>query len=122
MTDFDLSKITMPFGTLRGKIRRALKAHFAAGGEIEAQLTNVVWYLAPDPEWAAHRVYRAKPLQPAPLNHAGCDTPAVIFAAVREWQEARVALMKPMPREDVFSTHDLMQAAIEKLEAVRVPE
>jgi len=26
--------------------------------------------------------------QPAPLNHAGCDTPDAIFAAVKEWQEA----------------------------------
>jgi len=144
----DLTKIKAPLGLLGKKTSKALRAH---SGPIEVWDCEKGWEIVTAPIWLMDCVYRVKPTNlgvapsgdgcsddtdavrsilddpltgrayASPLNHAGCDTPAAIFAAVKEWQESRVALMKPMPREEVFSTHDLMQAAIEKLEALRLP-
>jgi len=59
MPDFDPTKITMPFGTLRRKISNALRAHDDAGGEIEVW-TGAAW-IAASPAWEPTHVYRVKP-------------------------------------------------------------
>jgi len=105
MTDFDLTKITMQFGTLRRKIRTALQAHFDAGGEIEVLSRDGIWVKITAPSWIETRVYRAKPTAMITGNiglsdeyraifvgvqeRAQAETqPHPIFAAVKEWQEA----------------------------------
>jgi len=59
MPEFDLTKITMPFGTLRRKIRNALQAHDDAGGKIDVW-TGAAW-IAASPAWEPTHVYRVKP-------------------------------------------------------------
>lgn len=120
----DLTKIKTPFGLLKQikpKIAKALEDH---GGPYEIFTAN---------RWAAagqvkdiHPSYviRVKPVENKSLEELseqlGVRPP--IFAAVKEWQDARMAMMKTMEKSDVFAAHDRMQASIEALEAIKVPE
>jgi len=143
----DLTKIKAPLGLLGKKTRKALRAHHEADETI--QCYSVFGWMDCEPDWTEYHVYRAKPtaldLTPSgdgcaddtdavrsildepltgrayasPLNHAGCDTPAAIFAAVKEWQEA----LATSEGQRVGSARGLIYtAAIKALRSLKVPE
>jgi len=82
MPDFDLSTITMPFGTIRRKIRKALQAHDDAGGEIEVW-TGAAW-IAASPAWEPTHVYRVKPQKFRAIDQKDRDTCAPISDRFRD--------------------------------------
>ena len=53
----DLTQITMPFGTLRGKIRKAMLAH---GGPYQIYMGKDKWFDS-DKIYAHHDIFRVKP-------------------------------------------------------------
>lgn len=106
----DLTKIKTPFGLLGKKTRKALRAH---GGPYEFY-SGGKWRSGENPTWHETYAYRVKPADPiavlsdmqesvfkSVLGYAAIServsaassiaaAPA-IFAAVKEWQEAREA-------------------------------
>ena len=134
MPDFDITAITMPFGTLRRKIRKALLKHHVLGGEIECLCADGLWYVRQCPQWDDAVVYRAKPTEPIISNivlsaeHRGVfvgvqaraqaeTQPHPIFAAVKEWHEA-VEMLKHNP----LANMDRYHRAMVDLAAIKVPE
>ena len=92
----DLTKIKTPFGLLGKKTRKALRAHFEAGGEIKIYLEDGGWTDCLNPFNSGELAYRAKPPSygkwfdaHAELAKIEAAKPHPIFAAVKEWQEAR---------------------------------
>ncbi len=121
----DLTKIKTPFGLLKPKVRNAMHEHHDAGGTI--QCYSVHGWMDCEPDWTEYHVYRVKPAENktvAALREEfkttsaryvcmPADTP--IFAAVKEWQEARANMGKD------GGSIDRWQAALNALAAIKVP-
>ena len=118
----DLTKIKTPFGLLKPKVRNAMHEHHDAGGTI--QCYSVHGWMDCEPDWTEYHVYRVKPSDPIRPEHikvsggaftfAG-DQPHPIFAAVKEWQDARKGAGLGT------KGHERIRIAAEALAAIKVP-
>lgn len=125
----DLTKIKTPFGLLKPKVRSAMHEHHDAGGTI--QCYSVHGWMDCEPDWTEYRVYRVKPadlimdarfvpaipwdngVKPRSVRDE-IEPPHPIFAAVKEWQEARL-------HYQVGEDYGGLWAAAQALAEIKVP-